>query len=89
MSVTRTDTWTNYQPSPQPVGQPFGVSWIQLQLIEPGAKASTSYAGTPWVIAFLVGTTALVGAVGYVRRRREERQPFELPAPGAPGARAR
>ena len=59
------------------------------QSIEPGAKASTSYAGTPWVIAFLVGTTALVGAVGYVRRRREERQPFELPAPGAPGARAR
>ena len=86
MSVTRTDTWTNYQSSPQPIGQPFGVSWIQLQLIEPGAKASTSYAGTPWVIAFMVGTTALVGTVGYVRRRREERQPFELPDPGAHGS---
>ncbi|HEY7257956.1 MAG TPA: ABC transporter substrate-binding protein [Gaiellales bacterium] len=89
LSVTRTDTWTNYQPSPQPVGQPFGTSWLQLQLIEPGQKASTSYAGTPWVIAFMVGTTAVVLLVGYLRRRREERQPLELPEPAATGARGR
>ena len=62
------------------------MSWIQLQLIEPGAKASTSYAGTTWVIAFLVGTTALIGTIGYVRRRREERQPFELPEPASDGS---
>ena len=78
MSVTRTDTWTNYQPSPQPIGQPFGVSWMQLQLIEPGDKASTSYAGTPWVIAFMVGDDR-------ARRHRRLRAP---PARGAPAVRA-
>jgi peptide/nickel transport system substrate-binding protein len=81
LTVTRTDTWTNWQSSPSPVGQPFGVSWLQLQLLEPGAKAGTSYAGTPYVIALMVGITALVGAIGAIRRRREERQPLERPDP--------
>jgi hypothetical protein len=42
LSVTRTDTWTNYQPSPQPDGQPFGISWVQLQGLEAGGKSSSS-----------------------------------------------
>ena len=56
---------------------------------QPRSEAGTSYAGTTWVIAFLVGTTALIVSVGYIRRRREERQPFELPAPTAPRAAGR
>ena len=86
MVATRTDTWTNWQLSPSDGGQPFGFSWVQLQLLEPGKKASSSYAGTTWVIAFLVGVTALVVGIGYYRRRREEHQPFELPPAGDPKA---
>jgi len=86
LSVTRTDTWTNYQPSPGAGGQPFGWSWIQLQLLQPGKKASTNYAGTAYVIAFMVGTLALVVGVGFWRRYREEHQPFELPPEAVPGA---
>ncbi|HEU0192813.1 MAG TPA: hypothetical protein VFQ71_01360, partial [Gaiellales bacterium] len=86
LSVTRTDTWTNYQPSPGAGGQPFGWSWIQLQLLQPGKKASTNYAGTAYVIAFMVGTLALVLGVGYWRRYREEHEQFELPPEAAPGA---
>lgn len=86
MSATRTDTWTNWQLSPSDGGQPFGFSWVQLQLLEPGKKASSTYAGTTWVIAFMVGATALVVGIGYYRRRREEHQPFELPPAGDPKA---
>jgi peptide/nickel transport system substrate-binding protein len=86
LSVTRTDTWTNYQPSPGAGGQPFGWSWIQLQLLQPGKKASTNYAGTAYVIAFMVGTLMLVLGVGFWRRHREEHQPFELPPAAAPEA---
>jgi peptide/nickel transport system substrate-binding protein len=83
VSVTRTDTWHGYQPSPSDGGQPFGMSWEQLQLLTPGQKAGSNYAGTAWVIAFLVGISGLVLALGWWRRRREEHQPFE-DAPGEP-----
>jgi peptide/nickel transport system substrate-binding protein len=84
--ATRTDTWTNWQLSPTDGGQPFGFSWVQLQLLKPGHKASSSYAGTTYVIAFLVGVTALVFGIGYWKRRREEHQPFELPPSSEPKA---
>ena len=87
MSATRTDTWTGWLPAPGSDGQPFGDSWRQLQVLQPGKKASSHYAGAAWVIVFLVGVTALVLGIGYYRRRREEHQPFELPAtPGDPEA---
>ena len=79
MVATRTDTWTHWVLSPSGNGQPFGFSWVQLQELQPGHKASSNYAGTTWVIAFLVGVTVLVLGVGWYRRRREEHQPFELP----------
>ena len=56
----------------------------QLQLLQPGKKASSNYAGTFWVIVFMIGVTALVAGAAIVRRRREERQPFELPEPPQP-----
>ncbi len=83
LETTRTDTWTNWQPSPTVGGQPFGYSWMQLQLIQPGKKASSNYAGATWVIIFFIGVAAVVWAIGYYRRRREERQPFELPPSGS------
>ncbi len=86
MVATRTDTWTNWALSPTNGGQPFGFSWVQLQEILPGQKASSNYKGTAYVIAFMVGVTALVVGVGWYRRRREEHQPFELPPPGEPKA---
>jgi ABC-type transport system substrate-binding protein len=89
LSATRTDTWTNWQPAPGADGQPFGDSWVQLQMLQPGKKSGSHYAGAAWVIVFFVGVTALVLGVGYYRRRREEHQPFELPAgPGDPKAAA-
>jgi peptide/nickel transport system substrate-binding protein len=77
ISVTRTDTWTGYTPSPQPGGQPFGMNWLQLQLIVPGDEISSSYAGTGYVITFMVVITLLVVAVSRWQRWREEREPFE------------
>jgi peptide/nickel transport system substrate-binding protein len=79
LSVTRMDTWTGWRPEPGANGQPFGWSWAQLQLVQPGKKAGSNYAGTFWVIVFMIGATALVVGVGIARRRREEHQPFELP----------
>ena len=84
LSVTRMDTWTGWRPQPGADGQPFGWSWLQLQLLQPGKKASSNYAGTFWVIVFMIGVTALVAGAAIVRRRREERQPFELPEPPQP-----
>jgi peptide/nickel transport system substrate-binding protein len=83
MVVTRTDTWTNWQASPAGNGQPFGFSSVQLQMLQPGAKASSSYAGTPLVVAVFVATGALLTGIGWYRRRREERQPFEVPESSA------
>ncbi len=87
ISVTRTDTWKNYQPTPTTVdgkeGQPFGESWAQLQLVQPGRRTGNNYAGTAWVIAFMTGVVVVLVAIGWYRRRREEHQPFELP-PASP-----
>ncbi len=84
LSVTRMDTWTGWRPQPGADGQPFGWSWLQLQLLQPGQKASSNYAGTLWVIVFMIGVTALVVGAAMIRHRREERQPFELPEPPQP-----
>ena len=77
LSVTRTDTWTGYSPPPSGDGQPFGMNWLQLQLILPGKKASSSYAGTPWVITFMVA----------VSRWSPDRR-WSAPPRGAPAVRA-
>ena len=90
ISVTRTDTWTGYTPSPQPGGQPFGMNWLQLQLIVPGDEISSNYAGTGYVITFMVVITLLVVGVSRWQRWREEREPFErgteAAEPSQPGA---
>ena len=79
ISVTRTDTWTDYTPSPQPGGQPFGMNWLQLQLIVPGDEISSNYAGTG-VRDRVHGRRSRCwwSAISRWQRWREEREPFEL-----------
>ena len=76
--VTRNDTWTNYQPTPKVDGNPFSISWSQLQFLEPGKKASTSYAGAPAALIVLLVGIAAVFAYAWLRRWREARQPLEV-----------
>jgi len=80
--VTRKDTWKNYYPD---VGQPYEVSWYQLQAITPGKRASLSYTGAPLSLGLLgVGAIAVLGASLW-RRRREEHGPLEVDAATAGG----
>lgn len=78
IQVTRTDTWTGYQPMPEPDGFPFSASWLQLQILEPGRAASANYAGAPIAIAGLFVGVVLVLLASRWRRRREESGPLEL-----------
>ena len=77
--LTRTDTWTGYVPSPEPDGAPFSTSWLQLQIIEPGQAASSSYAGAPIALdrARLLCVVAAFVTSRW-RRRKEESGPLEL-----------
>jgi peptide/nickel transport system substrate-binding protein len=76
--VHRNDTWTGYIRQPDPDGDPFGNSWLQMTLLEPGEKASTSYSGAPAALVFLLGGVVLVFGFGWWRRRREESGPKEI-----------
>jgi peptide/nickel transport system substrate-binding protein len=76
--VHRTDTWKGYIRQPEPDGDPYGNSWLQMLLLEPGEKASTSYSGAPAALVFLLGGVVLVFGFGWWRRRREESGPKEL-----------
>ena len=87
LSVTRTDTWTNWRPSPgsrrpavrreldpAPAAQPGREGEHELRRHDLGDRLPGR------------GRRRSSSSVGYIRRRREERQPFELPAPtGRPG----
>jgi peptide/nickel transport system substrate-binding protein len=78
VQVTRTDTWTGYQPMPAGNGYPFSGSWLQLQILEPGTAASASYAGAPAVLIGFLAGAALVWAISWWRRRREDSGPLEI-----------
>jgi len=87
IQVTRNDTWTGYQASPEGNGYPFSTSWLQLSLIEPGNAAATNYAGAPAVIIGLLIGVVLVFIVSRWNRRREESGPLEIPpTAGQPAA---
>ena len=81
--VHRTDTWKGYIRQPAPDGDPYGNSWLQMVMLEPGEKASTSYSGAPAALVFLLAGVVLVFAFGWWRRRREESGPRELPEDAA------
>jgi peptide/nickel transport system substrate-binding protein len=75
--VTRTDTWHGYRRSPAGFGWPFGMSWEQLQLIQPGRPVTDHYLGAPIVVLGAAALTGLFVGLGRLRRRRLERMPLE------------
>jgi peptide/nickel transport system substrate-binding protein len=77
--VHRNDTWKGYVRQPAPEGDPWGNSWLQLQLLQAGKAASTNYAGAPAVLVGLGVAVVGVFAFSYWRRRREDSGPLELP----------
>jgi peptide/nickel transport system substrate-binding protein len=79
--VHRNDTWTNYIRQPAPDGDPYGNSWLQMVLLEPGEKASTNYSGAPFAMGLLFAGVAAVVGFSFWRRRREDSGPRELPEP--------
>jgi peptide/nickel transport system substrate-binding protein len=79
--LTRTDTWTGYVPSPEPDGAPFSTSWLQLQIIEPGQAASSSYAGAPIALTGLALCVLAAFLTSRWRRRKDESGPLELAPP--------
>jgi peptide/nickel transport system substrate-binding protein len=80
IGAVNTRTWTNWTTQPSPAGQPLTeYGYETIIALRPGRLAAASYPGVKWALAVLGALAALALGSSLIARRREQREPIELP----------
>jgi peptide/nickel transport system substrate-binding protein len=80
IGAVNTRTWTNWTTQPSPAGQPLTeYGYETIIALRPGPLAAASYPGVPWALAALGALAAVALGSSLIARRREQREPLELP----------